>query len=278
MCPPSDVDVRPLNPETMLGAIIGDIVGSRFEFGAAPEKDFRLFTADCSYTDDTICTVAVADALMHGRDMKESLLDWCHRYPDPMGGYGNRFFHWLHSDNPQPMNSCGNGSAMRVSSVGWLFNDHKTILSEAQRTAEVTHNHPEGIKGAQCVANIIYGLRTCLVAKNELERFVNKHYGYEILPLRDIYKIGSEGHFDGTCQETVPMAVRCFLESDDFESAIRIAVMADGDTDTKAAICGSIAEGYYEIPEEMCNTAYTYLPDDMLDVLKEFYTRISNEI
>ena len=112
----------------MIGAIIGDIVGSRFEFGAAPQKGFELFTSDCSYTDDTICTIAVADAVLNGRDYKESLLDWCRRYPDPMGSYGNRFYQWIHSEDPQPTNSFGNGSAMRVSSIGWLFDEWEDVL------------------------------------------------------------------------------------------------------------------------------------------------------
>ena len=136
----------------MLGAIIGDIIGSRFEFGNAPRKGFELFTDECSFTDDTVCTIAVADAVLNERSYKESLLEWCARYPEPMGGYGSRFESWLRSPDSAPANSFGNGSAMRVSSIGWLFNDFPAVLDEARRSAEVSHNHPEGIKGAQCIA------------------------------------------------------------------------------------------------------------------------------
>ena len=262
----------------MIGAIIGDIIGSRFEFTNAPEPGFELFTEKCNYTDDTICTVAIADAILNHRSYKESLLDWCRRYPDPMGGYGNMFYHWLNSDDPQPQNSFGNGSAMRVSPVGWLFDDYHEVLDEAKKSAEVSHIHPEGIKGAQCVATMIYWLRTCRVPKENLENAVIKNFGYEILPITDIYKIGEEGHFDGTCQETVPMAIRCFLESDSFEDAIRLAVMAGGDTDTKADIVGAMAEAYYEVPEDLIDCAFSYLPQDMLSIIEQFYDKIQFEI
>lgn len=262
----------------MIGAIIGDIVGSRFEFSKAPEPGFELFTDECNFTDDTICTVAIADAILNHRGYKESLLDWCHRYPDPMGGYGHRFYQWLHDPDPHPMNSFGNGSAMRVSSIGWLFDDYHEVQEEAKKSAEVSHDHPEGIKGAQCVATLIYWLRTCRIPKETLERAVHRNFGYDIPSMKDIYKIGGEGHFDGTCQETVPMAIRCFLESESFEQAIRLAVLADGDTDTKADITGAIAEAYYSIPDYMIEKAFSYLPEDMLDIVTQFYDRIGNSI
>ena len=128
----------------MIGAIIGDIVGSRFEFGAAPKEGFDLFTEDCSYTDDTICTIAIADAVLNGRDYQDSLLDWCKRYPDPMGGYGTWFDKWLHAEPPQPMNSYGNGSAMRVSSIGWLFDEWEDVIEEAAKSARVSHRRNKG--------------------------------------------------------------------------------------------------------------------------------------
>lgn len=262
----------------MIGAIIGDIVGSRFEFGPAPEEGFELFTDDCSYTDDTICTIAIADAAMNGKPYKDSLLEWCRKYPDPMGGYGGRFLDWINSDDPQPNNSFGNGSAMRVSSIGWLFNDWEEVVSEAKKSAEVSHNHPEGIKGAECVAEVICWLRHMRFTKDDVEAKVKKFYGYELPPLKDIMLIGSEGHFDGTCQETVPDALRCFIDSDSFEDAIRKAVLCDGDTDTKAAITGSIAEAYYDAPEEMINKALTYLPKDMKAILLQFYNRMQEEL
>lgn len=261
----------------MLGAIIGDIVGSRFEFGEAPKEGFKLFTSDCDYTDDTICSIAIADAVLNHRSYREALLDWCRRYPNPMGSYGMGFLKWLQSDDPQPYNSFGNGSAMRVSAIGWLFDDWDDVCDEAKKSAEVTHNHPEGIKGAQCVAEVIYWLRHMRFTKAEIETKVKKFFGYTIPPMRDILKIGSEGHFDVSCQETVPMALRCFLDANSFEETIRLAVLCDGDTDTKAAIAGSIAEAYYEIPEEMVDEAIARLPKDMLPVLDLFYSQMKSQ-
>ena len=260
----------------MLGAIIGDIVGSRFEFGPAPEKGFKLITPECSYTDDTICTIAIADAIMNHKSYKEALLEWCRRYPEPMGSYGHRLYRWINSDDPQPMNSYGNGAAMRVSPVGWLFNDYDEVKQQAQLSAEVSHNHPEGIKGAQCVATLIYWLRTVRVTKDKVERSVLRGFGYQIPPMADILRISANGYFDGTCQETVPMAIRCFLDADNFEDVIRKAVLCDGDTDTKAAIAGSIAEAYYPIPEDILVETMGYLPEDMLAVLSQYYDHMKD--
>ncbi len=260
----------------MIGAIIGDIVGSRFESGAAPQEGFELFTPDCSYTDDTICTIAIADAVLNDRDYKESLLDWCHRYPDPMGSYGSRFHKWINAEDPQPTDSCGNGSAMRVSPIGWLFDEWEEVIEEARKSAVVSHNHPEGVKGAQCIAEAICWLRLMRFSKTDLERKVKKFFGYELPPMQDIRRIGSLGHFDGTCQETVPMALRCFIDASSFEETIRLAVLCDGDTDTKACIAGSVAEAYYQVPEWMIEKAVSYLPDDMLNILGQFYERIQD--
>ena len=262
----------------MLGAIIGDIIGSRFESSKQTKPEFELFTPDCDFTDDTICTVAIADAILNHKPYGTALHDWCRRYPTPMGGYGDKFELWVESDNPQPYGSSGNGSAMRVSPVGWLFDEYKEVLNEAKESAVVTHNHPDGINGAQCVATLIYWLRTCRITKDEIESAVRRNFGYHMTPLRNIYKIGSEGHFDGLCNETVPYAISCFLESQNCEDAIRKAVAAGGDTDTKAAICGSIAEAYYEIPEEMIEKAYSYLPEDMLDIITQFHDKIQSEL
>jgi len=262
----------------MLGAIIGDIVGSRFEFDEIPEAGFELFHEDDDFTDDTVCTIAIADAILNDRTYKESLLDWCRRYPNPKGGYGNMFYKWLQQDDPQPQSSFGNGSAMRVSPVGWLFDDYQTVLHEAEKTALVSHCHREGIKGAQCVATLIYWLRTCRLHKGDLKSAIKKNFDYDIPSLKDINRIGALGHFDATCQETVPAAIRCFLDAEDFESAIRNAVMARGDTDTKAAICGSIAEAMYDIPDELAEKAYSYLPHDMLEIVEQFYTKLTSDI
>ena len=180
------------------------------------------------------------------------------------------FEHWLNSNDPQPQSSFGNGAAMRVSALGWLYDDWRQVKQEAARSAMPSHCHKEGIKGAQCVALLIYWLRTVRVHKDEVVDLAHKAFGYETPSLRDIYRIGRLGHVDSTCQETVPAAIRCFEESQNFEDAIRTAVLADGDTDTKAAICGSIAEAYYEIPEELAAKAYEFLPVDMLRVVEQF--------
>lgn len=262
----------------MLGAIIGDIVGSRFEFGPAPEENFKLFTDKCGFTDDTVCTIAVADAVLNERPYDEALLDWCARYPHPMGGYGNRFWKWVCSGGAHPMDSCSNGSAMRVSAVGWLFDDWQTVKEEARKSAEVSHDHPEGIKGAQCVAEAIFWLRNMRFPKADLELKVRKFFGYEIPSLKDVMKIGAEGHFDGTCQETVPMALRCFLDANNFEETIRLAVLCDGDTDTKADIAGAIAEAYYDIPSGIIDRALDYLPDDMLRVLDQYCSHVMKHL
>lgn len=263
----------------MLGAIIGDIIGSPYQFANTYlQESFTLFTEHCSYTDDTICTVAIADAILNNRPYQESLLCWCRRYPNPLGGYATMYHHWLHENHPLPQSSYGNGAAMRVSPVGWLFDDYHDVLRESKQCTEVSHCHSEGIKGAQCIATLIYWLRTCRITKEEIENAVRRNFGYDIPPLKDIYRIGSLGHFDSACQETVPWAIRCFLESDNYEDAIRIAVGAGGNTDTKAAICGSIAEAYYEVPEELIDKAYEYLPADMLQIIEQFYERIGNDI
>ena len=250
----------------MLGAIIGDIVGSRFEFDEIPTDNFELFLDKprCDYTDDTIMTIAVADAILNHRSYSEALHDWGRRYPNPKGGYGNMFAEWLKSDEPKPHNSWGNGAAMRVSPVGWLFDDYHEVMDEAKKSAQCSHLHKEAIRGAQCVATLIYWLRTCRITKEP--------------PLNDIMKIGAEGHFDSSCQETVPWAIRCFLDSNSYENAIRNAVMTRGDTDTKAAITGSIAEAFYEVPDTLYEQACSYLEPDMLDIVQQYYQRMQEDL
>lgn len=250
----------------MLGAIIGDIVGSRFEFNNTNKTDFELFTPECSFTDDTICTIAVADAILRQEDFGKVLHEWCRKYPCPMGGYGGRFAQWVHSDCPQPYNSFGNGSAMRVSPCGYLPT-RQDVLMYARKSAECTHNHPDGIKGAECVADCIYLART---EKNIglIIEFVKDVYGYNISQTCD--EIRQTNRFNETCQITVPQAIVCFIESTDFESAIRLAVSIGGDSDTIAAITGSIAEAYYGIPQHIQDKALAYLPQEMQDVITQF--------
>lgn len=260
----------------MLGAIIGDIVGSRFEFNNTNKTDFELFTPECSYTDDTICTVAIADAILNGKSYKDSLLEWCRKYPNPKGAYGASFARWIQSEDPQPYNSFGNGSAMRVSPIAWAYDTYETVILESQRSAIVSHNHPEGVKGAQVVAELIYGLRTGNIVLPESTDNIyvvttKSRNEYSIPTMKEIR---ASQRFDETCQGTVPQAIRCFLEAKSFEETIRLAVSIGGDSDTIAAIAGSIAESCYPIPMEIWRYTMDFLPDDMQRIIGDFYMRI----
>lgn len=257
----------------MLGAIIGDIVGSRFEFNPTNDYDFELFTDECGFTDDTICTCAVADALLKCKDFGKSLHEWCRLYPHPKGSYGGRFAQWVHSDNPQSYGSFGNGSAMRVSPVGWICKSRDYILMSAEQTANCTHNHPEGIKGAQTVALAIYiantGRRcnqtTTDIVKNVIKECV-EFSGYNInLHIEDI-----ANRFDETCQGTVPVALWIINQSNGFEDAIRRAVSLGADADTLGAIVGSIAEAIWGIPYTIKVKAISYLDDRMRNLLRRW--------
>ena len=254
----------------MLGAIIGDIVGSRWEFNPTNDYNFEWLSKENGFTDDTICTVAVADALLHGRDFGESIHDWCNRYPHPMGGYGGRFAVWVHSMYPKPYNSFGNGAAMRVSPVAYQEKSEDEILDDAAATALPSHNHDEGIKGAQTVALAIY--RALKLGKNapqhidEILEACVKFSGYDI----HIRKEDVINKFDETCQGTVPVALWIISESSSFEDAVRRAVSLGADADTLGAIVGSIAEAIWGIPEDMEQAILCYLPDDMKEVLSQF--------
>ena len=260
----------------MLGAIIGDIVGSRWEFDPTNDYNFEWLSKENGYTDDTICTVAVADALLHERDFGESIHNWCNRYPNPMGGYGGRFAQWVHSDNPQPYNSFGNGSAMRVSPVAHWYDDIDEVLDAAAATALPSHNHDEGIKGAQAVALAIFKARQFGSNAPEhiddiLEECV-RFSNYDI----NIRKEDVINRFDETCQGTVPVALWTIGLSDSFEDAVRKAVSLGADADTLGAIVGSIAEAIWGIPENIKQEIMNYLPDEMKLVISEFYEHISN--
>ena len=254
----------------MLGAIIGDIAGSRFEFNPTNRYHFELFTKECDFTDDTICTVAVADAIMNEKDFSECVHEWCRRYPYPMGGYGGSFARWVHSDHPVPYNSFGNGAAMRVSPVAWFADCREMALELAAKTAAITHNHPEGIKGAQTVALAIYDARQGMDVKVVMEDCV-KFSGYNIhLELEDV-----QNKFDETCQGTVPVALWIIGQSTGFEDAIRRAVSLGADADTLGAIVGSIAEAIWGIPENIKQAVMPYLTEEMKKVVELFYKRIN---
>ncbi|MEG2239116.1 MAG: ADP-ribosylglycohydrolase family protein [Bacteroidales bacterium] len=251
----------------MLGAIIGDIVGSRFEFNNTNKIDFELFTKDSNYTDDTICTIAVADAILKNIPFAYSIQHWCRKYPHPMGGYGGSFGRWVFSDNPQPYNSFGNGSAMRVSPCSWISDDFHKVFRLAEESAKCTHDHPEGIKGAVAVADCIYKVRNGY-SKQKLKEYISCTYGYDLNQSCD--EIRAKNSFNETCQVTVPQSIICYLESNSFEQAIRLAVSIWGDSDTIGAITGSIAEAGYGIPKSMLATVDRLLPADMKNVIFEF--------
>ena len=251
----------------MIGAIIGDIVGSRFEFNNHLGTDFKLFSDECSYTDDTICTIAIADAILHNKSYKDSLVEWCNKYPHPMGGYGARFAGWIHK--PEPYDSFGNGSAMRVSPIGWAFEDLTDTMIDAAVSAEVSHNHPEGVKGAVSVAGLIFQLRNG-AKLNEIDF-------QDMYTFQKVDYIRATNTFNETCQVTVPQAISCVMEATSFEDAIRLAVSIGGDTDTIAAIAGSIAEPIWGIPERIKQKALLYLPAEMIEIINEFTKRYGKE-
>lgn len=254
----------------MIGAIIGDIVGSRFEFNNTFDYNFELFGKDCSFTDDTICTIAIADAILKGISYKESILHWCRKYPNPMGAYGGSFSRWIHSSDPQPYDSWGNGSAMRVSPIGWAFNSGADVIRESIDSAKISHSHTEGIIGATAIAMCIYELRT---KKNnhdyaEPSSIARWYYGLDW-----DNNLPKKGFFDESCKGCVPLAIKILIDSESFEDAIRKAISYGGDSDTLGAIVGSLAEAWYGVPEWMEEKALCYLPDDM----KEIYIQFKNK-
>ena len=256
----------------MLGAIIGDIVGSRWEFNPTNNYNFELFSDENGFTDDTICTVAVADALLEGRDFGESIHEWCRRYPHPMGGYGGRFAQWVLSDNPQPYNSFGNGAAMRVSPVAHWFEDVNEVLDAAAATALPSHNHDEGIKGAQTVALAIFKAlsyhryQEAPLHIDEILHECVEFSGYDI----NMPKSSVLNRFDETCQGTVPVALKIISMATCYEDAVRLAVSLGADADTLGAIVGSIAEAIWGIPMKLRHQVENFLPDDMHSVLLRF--------
>ena len=267
----------------LLGAIIGDIIGSKYEFNNIKTKEFPLFSSESSYTDDSIMTVAVANALLRSRKEKrefkpilvEEMQNFGRKYPYPKGGYGGSFSKWLRSDTSKPYNSFGNGSAMRVSPCGLIAVELYEALSLAKASAEVTHDHPEGIKGAQAVAGAVF-LAKRHEDKEEIADFIRTNF-YDIDFSLD--EIRASYQFNETCQGTVPQAIAAFLESTSFEDAIRNAVSLGGDCDTLTAITGSIAWAYYnpvcgieDSPEllEIYTTVRKMLPEEFLTVIDEF--------
>ena len=279
----------------MLGAIIGDTVGSIYEFNNTKEYGFRLFNSESEYTDDSIMTMAVARWLLDDpahsyQGLEDAMVAFAKAFPCPMGGYGTGFYYWLfrpellrafdgrYGESPyvsrsgrHPYGSFGNGSAMRVSAVGWFFDTLEETERVAAISAAITHNHPEGIKGAQATAAAIFLARNGK-SKEEIRDYIEKTYGY------DLHKSWEYWHpiydWESSCQGTVPQALIAFLDSTDFEDAIRKAVSLGGDSDTLACITGGVAEAFYgDIPKEMKDTVMNLLPPEFKQILVEMGMR-----
>ena len=261
----------------MLGAVIGDIVGSRFEWNNHRSKEFELFTEKCFFTDDSVMTIAIADALMKTNGDISVLSDYAIKSmqeigrPYPNCGYGGSFYHWMYSDNPEPYNSFGNGSAMRVSACGFVAKSIEEAKALSKAVTEVTHNHPEGIKGAEATTVAIFLAKTGH-SLEEIREHINANYypmDFTLDEIRGTYE------FNETCQNTVPQALKAFFESTDFEDAIRNAISIGGDSDTLAAITGGIAEAYYGIPDEIKRDVPQYFKDspELMDVVNAFYAK-----
>ncbi len=259
----------------MYGALLGDYIGSPYEFDRGDKtKDFPLFSDMCEFTDDSVMTIAVADAMMATRGESDeaikrmlvrSMLRWGRRFL--WAGYGHQFMLWLQEDDPQPYGSYGNGSAMRVSSVGWLFDTLEETRRHARLSAEVSHNHPEGIKGAEATASAIFLARTG-ASKDEIRDYIVTEFGYDLSRTCD--EIRPTYYHRESCQETVPEAITAFLEGQDFEDVIRTAVSLGGDCDTLTCIAGSMAEAFYGVPEDLIKKVRDEVPEEMLKVLDRF--------
>ena len=275
----------------MIGGIIGDIIGSKYEFQNIKTKDFPLFSKYCDFTDDSILTVATADWLLHGGEVAKYYSIYAADNDCPMGGYGSGFRRWITrtivDGDFSPYNSCGNGSAMRVGPVGWLSNkipllNEKLILNKAKESAECTHNHPEGIKGAQATALCIYLARKG-TSVDKIRRRIEKDFSYDlsmsIEELRPRYSWQGldEAGNGGTCQGSVPQAIICALEAKDFEDAVRNAISIGGDSDTIGCITGSIAEALYGIPNDIRQKGLSYLPNEFKKVIDEFEDKFGNK-
>ena len=254
----------------MIGAIAGDIIGSVYERQPIKTKDFPLFHDQCRFTDDSVLTIAVARAILDdGKD--RAYRKWMHKTGRDYlnAGYGGSFIHWLLSDDPKPYNSWGNGSAMRVSPVGFAFASIDTVLEEAARTAEISHSHPEGIRGAQAIAAAVFFARAGK-DKKRVKKEVEQRFGYDLD--RSLESIRPYYSFDVSCQGTVPEAIIAFLESDSYEDAVRNAISLGGDADTLACITGGIAEAYYgPVPPHITQRVKNHLDRELWTIVEQFY-------
>lgn len=257
----------------LISAILGDIAGSIYEFRPHKNTDINLQDNSMEYTDDSIMTIAVADWILNDKKLtKKGLVtrmqEWGHRYPNPMGAYGEMFSQWLRSNNPKPYNSWGNGAAMRVAAVGFAFTTLEETLEVAKKSAEVTHNHPEGIKGAQATAAAIFMARTGHT-KEEIRRYISVTFDYDLNRTSD--DIRPTYGFDGSCQGTVPESIIAFLDSKDYEDALRLCISLGGDADTMGAITGAIAGAYYhQMPASLYEFGMNKLPQDIKEIINKF--------
>jgi len=253
----------------MLGAIAGDVIGSVFEARPIKTVDFDLFSPRSTFTDDTVLTVAAAWAILENRDYGDAIKTFARHYPG--AGYGGTFYRWMQSDTQEPYGSWGNGSAMRVSPVGFAFDDAGTVLAEAEKTAAVTHNHPEGIKGAQATALAVFLARRGR-SKPEIRTEISDRFGYDLSRTLDGIRPGYR--FDVSCQGSVPEAIIAFLESSDYEDAVRKAVSLGGDSDTLACIAGGMAQAFYHtIPAPIVDETRKRLPGEFIDIVDRFQGR-----
>ncbi len=263
----------------LMGTILGDIAGSIYEFDPHKSTDINIQDKRMDYTDDTIMTIAVADWILNDKrhtkkGLVETMQQWGRKYPHPMGAYGNMFSQWLHKDNPKPYNSWGNGSAMRVSAVGFAFDTLEETMKVAKTCAEVTHNHPEGIKGAQATAAAIFMARTGC-SKDEIRCFITDTFGYDLE--RSCDDIRPTYGFDGSCQGTVPESIIAFFDSKDYEDALRLCISLGGDADTMGAITGAIAGAYYnKMPYTLYDFGMKKLPKDIQNVVGLFNSKYGN--
>ena len=261
-------------PSILFGAVAGDVIGSVHEHRAATTRDFDLFTRNSTFTDDTVLTAAIASAIIDARrqspttepDYHTAVLTFARKWPH--AGYGGNFRTWIRSSNPRPYNSWGNGSAMRVSPIGFAFDDETSVLREAARSAAITHNHPEGIKAAQAVALGVLLARQGK-SKDELRVALTHRFEYDLG--RTVETIRPTYHFEVSAQNSVPEAIVAFLDSHDFESAIRNAVWLGGDADTQACIAGALAEAFYGgVPAHIVDETRARLDPDIVRVLDDF--------
>ena len=254
------------NSNTIIGAVIGDVIGSVFEWNNIKTTDFNLFNPRCFFTDDTVLTIAVADCILNKKDFARTIWEYGRKYPDR--GYGGNFSFWLENKSLKPYDSYGNGSAMRACAAGFAYNDLETIMEVAKQSAEVTHNHPEGIKGAQATATAIF-LGRQGKSKQEIKDFIVQTFNYNLdFTLEEIRPTYT---FDVTCQGTVPQAIVAFLESTDFENAIRLAISIGGDSDTLACITGGMASAYYKhIPQKIMDFVVDKLPVEYIEIMNKF--------